>query len=188
MAETFDPYHKWLGIPSKEQPPNHYRLLGIRPFEDDPDVIESAADQRMGHLRTLQTGKHGKLSQRLLNEVAAAKVCLLRPDKRAAYDQRLRENLLAETERRTQTLPKVQLVEPAQETATPGEVIPSIVASAASHRPARKKVPWQTGVGGRPVSGGRSDLRPLCLFAKSRSSNPAPARRGTGVRLAARRP
>ncbi len=42
--DSFDPYHKWLGIPKKEQPANHYRLLGITVFEPDLDVIEAAAD------------------------------------------------------------------------------------------------------------------------------------------------
>ena len=36
---SFDPYHKWLSIPPEEQPPNHYRLLGTKPFESDLDVI-----------------------------------------------------------------------------------------------------------------------------------------------------
>ena len=36
MNEAFDPYYKWLGIPREEQPPNHYRVLGIRVFEEDP--------------------------------------------------------------------------------------------------------------------------------------------------------
>ena len=36
---VFDPYHVWLGIPLREQPPNHYRLLGIARFENHPDVI-----------------------------------------------------------------------------------------------------------------------------------------------------
>ena len=36
MAESFDAYHRWLGIPSKDQPPNHYRLLTLEPFESDP--------------------------------------------------------------------------------------------------------------------------------------------------------
>ena len=43
MAEQFDPYRKWLGIPSQDQPPNHYQLLGIPALENDPDVIENAA-------------------------------------------------------------------------------------------------------------------------------------------------
>ena len=57
----------------EEQPPNHYRLLGLALFESQPDVIATAADRQMGHLRTFQSGKHSALSQRLLNEVAAAR-------------------------------------------------------------------------------------------------------------------
>ena len=91
MGQAFDPYHKWLGIPPEEQPPNHYRLLGIRELEDDPDVVQSAADQRMAHLRTYQTGRYADWSQRLLNEVAAAKICLLNPAKKAAYDEQLEQ-------------------------------------------------------------------------------------------------
>ena len=57
MAPGFDPYHKWLGVPAAEQPPNCYRLLGIALFESDPDVISTAADRRMALLRTFQTGQ-----------------------------------------------------------------------------------------------------------------------------------
>jgi WD40 repeat protein len=92
-VSTFDPYHVWLGIPPKEQPPDHYRLLGVQRFEANPDVIANAADQRMAHLRTFQTGKHSADSQRLLNEVAAARLCLLSAEKKAAYDGRLRRQL-----------------------------------------------------------------------------------------------
>ena len=95
MAEEFNPYHVWLGIPPKDQPANHYRLLSINLFETSADVIDNAADRQMAHLRTIQVGKHGELSQRLLNEVAAARVCLLDPKKRAAYDQQLRAKLAA---------------------------------------------------------------------------------------------
>jgi hypothetical protein len=93
MEQAFDAYHKWLGIPPECQPPDQYRLLGLQTFESDPDVIQSAADQRMMHLRAYQTGKNSDWSQRLLNEVAAAKVCLLNAAKKAAYDQKLRESL-----------------------------------------------------------------------------------------------
>ncbi len=44
MSALFDPYHEWLGILPQEQPPNYYRLLGVAPFEADPDVIRAAAD------------------------------------------------------------------------------------------------------------------------------------------------
>jgi hypothetical protein len=61
----FDPYHIWLGIPPDEQPPHHYRLLGIRIFEDNVEVIAHAADQRMAHLRTFQTAPNLVLSGRV---------------------------------------------------------------------------------------------------------------------------
>ncbi|MEN6497953.1 MAG: hypothetical protein ABFD16_26945 [Thermoguttaceae bacterium] len=93
MAPEFDPYYTWLGIRPEEQPPHHYRLLGLQLFEDNVDAIEHAADRQMAHLRTLQTGKHAEASQQLLNEVATAKVCLLNAQKKAAYDATLRERL-----------------------------------------------------------------------------------------------
>lgn len=93
FEDAFDVYHKWLGIPRQDQPPNHYRLLGLSLYETDVDVIQEAADQRMGHVRTHQTGPHGDLSQKILNEIATAKVCLLNPEKRAAYDAALRAKL-----------------------------------------------------------------------------------------------
>ena len=47
MSDAFDPYHKWLGIPPAEQPPNLYRLLGIKVCEDDPDVMNDFALTRI---------------------------------------------------------------------------------------------------------------------------------------------
>ncbi|MBN1911996.1 MAG: hypothetical protein JW818_19900 [Pirellulales bacterium] len=90
MPDDFDPYYTWLGIPPSHQPPDHYRLLGIQSGESNPAVIENAADRQMAHLRTFQTGRHSEASQRLLNEVAAAKLCLLDPMKKIAYDEALR--------------------------------------------------------------------------------------------------
>lgn len=88
---AFDPYYKWLGIPPEEQPPNYYRLLGIRVFEADSDVISTAADQRMMLLRTLQAGEHAAVCQRILNEVSTARLCLLNSEKKLEYDQQLRQ-------------------------------------------------------------------------------------------------
>lgn len=93
MAESFDAYRKWLAIPPEEQPPNHYRLLAVPLFESDPDVIANAADGRMAQVKNYQAGKHSQLSQKILNEIAAAKVCLLNVEKKAAYDRRLREQI-----------------------------------------------------------------------------------------------
>lgn len=90
MSEHFDPYHQWLGIPPKDQPPHHYRLLAIDFLESNLDVISNAADRQMAHVRTFQTGRHGKESQQLLNELAATRVCLLDAAKKADYDRRLK--------------------------------------------------------------------------------------------------
>ncbi|MDY0166451.1 MAG: prenyltransferase/squalene oxidase repeat-containing protein [Thermoguttaceae bacterium] len=87
---SFDPYRKWLGIPAEEQPPHHYRLLGIGLFESDTDVIANAADRQMVHVRSFQSGKYAALSQKILNELATARVCLLDPQKRMAYDAALK--------------------------------------------------------------------------------------------------
>ena len=93
MAEKFDPYHKWLGISPKDQPPNHYRLLALDVFESDAEVIDAAANRQMAYLQQRATGEHGALSQKLLNEVATAKVCLLSPARKAEYDEQLRPKL-----------------------------------------------------------------------------------------------
>ena len=89
-SAAFDPYHRWLGIPPEEQPADHYRLLGIPRFECDPEVIRDAATRQMGHVRTYHLGPHAELSQQILNELGAAKACLLDPQKKAAYDAALR--------------------------------------------------------------------------------------------------
>ena len=89
MSEAFDPYLHWLGIRDPQRPPNYYRLLGIELFEADPDIIAGAADRQMAHIRSFQSGPRSAESQRLLNELAMAKVCLLNPTKKEAYDSNL---------------------------------------------------------------------------------------------------
>ena len=112
MSDSFDPYHKWLGIAPEEQPANHYRLLGINLFESDADVISNAADQRMAHVRSFQAGKHGAHSQQLLNQIASARVCLLDPEKKSAYDADLKVELEPEPPR-----PKLPTAIPLQNSA-----------------------------------------------------------------------
>ena len=91
MTTEFDPYHKWLGIPPCDQPPNHYRLLGIQLFESDHDVIETAAEKQMSYLQSVAIGPHTEESQSLLNEVAHVKVCLLNPVHKSEYDNSLQQ-------------------------------------------------------------------------------------------------
>lgn len=89
MDGGFDPYHKWLGISAKDQPPNYYRLLGIDLFESDPEVIVATFNRQRAHLLTYQNGPYKDHAQRILQEVIAARSCLSDPLARQAYDQQL---------------------------------------------------------------------------------------------------
>lgn len=97
-GEAFDPYHKWLGIAPSHQPPHYYLLLGIEPFEEDAEVIAAAADRQMAHVRTFQAGPHAAWCQRILNELAAARICLLDPERKRQYDAMLRDRLATEVQ------------------------------------------------------------------------------------------
>lgn len=146
MAETFNPYHKWLGISPKDQPPNYYRLLAIELFESDADVIEGAADQRMAHVRTFQTGQNSALSQRILNELSAAKLCLLDPQKKAEYDRQLQAKTSPPAPPRgvanAGAQPPLQPL-PIEAPAVPAFSVPDSPVSVARVRAARSKPAWQ---------------------------------------------
>ncbi|MBR6437347.1 MAG: hypothetical protein IKS45_12650 [Thermoguttaceae bacterium] len=101
MAEQFDPYYQWLGIPQDERPINKYRLLSLQLFESDEDVIANAADRQMAYIRTFQSGAHSAESQALLNELSSARVTLLNKQSKAEYDQQLRKTLGAQEMRTT---------------------------------------------------------------------------------------
>lgn len=91
--EVFDPYLHWLGIDAAARPVNHYSLLGLPFFEADPAKISAAADERMRHIRQFQAGPRGAFTQKILNELARAKICLLNPVSKPAYDQALHQLL-----------------------------------------------------------------------------------------------
>jgi len=144
MDDSFDPYRIWLGIPLDEQPPNHYRLLGIARTETNPDVIDNAANRQMSYLRTFQSGPYVGLAQRILNEVSAAKICLLNADRRTAYDAQLGETSAASSNpempgphgERADELP----AHPAENAAVAAPPLPRVVSG---RRPrARSRSPW----------------------------------------------
>ena len=87
--DDFNPYTEWLDIPLDLQPADHYVLLGLPRFTSDTVAIEQAADARMAHLRTFQSGPRGRYTQNLLNQLAAAKLCLLNSSTKATYDNAL---------------------------------------------------------------------------------------------------
>ena len=90
MAEKFDPYYTWLGIPPQEQPPHFYRLLGLEAFEENREVIATAANRQLEYLRDLGEGEQRKYAEKLLEFISKARVCLLDPQRKATYDDRLR--------------------------------------------------------------------------------------------------
>jgi hypothetical protein len=65
-------------------------LLGIDLFEDDRDVIDTTATRIMSHLKDLAIGDEAGHSQRIMNEVMQARLCLLNRERKAAYDAELR--------------------------------------------------------------------------------------------------
>lgn len=102
MSESINHYHRWLGIPPAEQPPHHYRLLGLDLFEEDPETIDNAFMRQMAYIRTFQTGSYSAQSQALLNELSSASLCLLNPEQKAVYDSKLRDQLQARPAQTTQ--------------------------------------------------------------------------------------
>ena len=91
MSDAFDPYYIWLGIPPEEQPPHHYRLLGVTLFENNREVIEAAANRQMAYMQEVSGGEaHIDEAQKILGELSRARVCLLSAEKKEAYDIELR--------------------------------------------------------------------------------------------------
>jgi len=90
MPAEFDPYRDLLGIVTPTRPPDHYALLGLELFESDRKKIEDAATERMGRLQDMANSKIVDHSQRLLNELSAARRCLLNAIQKVAYDEVLR--------------------------------------------------------------------------------------------------
>jgi hypothetical protein len=146
MTEPFDPYRHWLAIPAAEQPANHYRLLGLAPFEQDLDAISTAAARQMALVRTFQAGPHSALSQKLLNELATARLCLLNQANKITYDAQLKARLghrmlSADPEQACRRTGSSQASAPAQLPAAPAaplsavkgqDVCPRVVARALS--------------------------------------------------------
>ncbi len=94
MPIEFDPYLEWLGIQSTERPLDHYALLGLTRFESSEALIDQHSVQRIELLQDIATGSEQvEISQKILNEISAARVCLLDRQKRTKYDLQLKKQL-----------------------------------------------------------------------------------------------
>ncbi|MEM7785000.1 MAG: hypothetical protein AAF623_16745 [Planctomycetota bacterium] len=93
MANTFNPYTSWLRIPKDQLPPDYYRLLGLKRFEKDARKIERSVEKRVVFLQDVSNGPHVNEAQRLLSEVARARICLRNEQRREKYDEKLKAKL-----------------------------------------------------------------------------------------------
>ena len=84
---AIDVYKDWLGIPEGPRPPDHYQLLRLPQFEDDPDKVRKNYKKLNAHVRKYATGQYSNESQRLLNELAKAMLCLTDAEQKQEYDQ-----------------------------------------------------------------------------------------------------
>ncbi len=89
MTTTLDVYKDWLGIPEGERPPNHYELLRLVKFQDDPEKIKANYKKLNAHVRKYASGQYSVRSQELLNELAKAMLCLTDPGAKREYDESL---------------------------------------------------------------------------------------------------
>ncbi|MGD9646903.1 MAG: hypothetical protein AB7U73_14415 [Pirellulales bacterium] len=89
MPTQIDVYRDWLKIEEAKRPLNHYQLLKLKKFEDDPVRIRHHYKQLNAHVRKYQAGEFAKQSQELLNELARAMLCLTDAGRKNEYDATL---------------------------------------------------------------------------------------------------
>ena len=93
QEETQNLYHLMLDLPVEITSPDHYRLLGLAPFEDDEQAIRSAAIDQNAELLKWQNSKYHQDVDRILGEVVTARDLLISPKQKAACDRKLRQEL-----------------------------------------------------------------------------------------------
>lgn len=90
MSSTqIDVYRDWLGIKETARPLTHYQLLGLKLFEDDPNVVRASYRKLNAHVRKYAAGEFGPQSQALLNELCQAMLCLTDAVRKTEYDASL---------------------------------------------------------------------------------------------------
>jgi hypothetical protein len=86
MAQTLDVYRDWLKIAETARPLNHYQLLRLKAFEDNPAKVREHYRAMNTHVRKFATGEFAHKSQELLNELARAMLCLTDARRKSEYD------------------------------------------------------------------------------------------------------
>lgn len=87
--DEFDGYRKWLGISNQKRLPTHYELLAIGLDEDDPDVIQAAAEQRRHYVESKRGEGHDDQVTEILYRIDEAESTLLNTALRRDYDRKM---------------------------------------------------------------------------------------------------
>jgi hypothetical protein len=98
---TLDVYRDWLKIAEPARPLNHYQLLRLKKFEDDPAKVREHYRAMNTHVRKFAAGEFAKQSQDLLNELARAMLCLTDARRKGEYDATLGRKEAGSSKRRT---------------------------------------------------------------------------------------
>jgi hypothetical protein len=85
----------WLNIPPDECPPHHYRLLGLKPFEEDAALIAQAVNEKLAIVRQFSTPDDAADSTAMAAYLQRIAQGMLNPAEKAAYDDELRSKLNA---------------------------------------------------------------------------------------------
>ena len=101
MPAQLDVYRNWLKITETARPLNHYQLLRLKPFEDNPAKVREHYRAMNAHVRKYAAGEYAKQSQALLNELAKAMLCLTDSSRKGDYDASLGRKDSASGKRRT---------------------------------------------------------------------------------------
>ncbi|HET6881866.1 MAG TPA: hypothetical protein VFI31_17000 [Pirellulales bacterium] len=89
MSQAFNPYREWLGIAAHSDSPSYYELLGLRPLENDATKVEPAYQRQAAKLAGHLSGGQADVAQRLMGELAEARITLMTPTAKRAYDSAL---------------------------------------------------------------------------------------------------
>lgn len=89
MSQGLNAYREWLGVAGTSEIPSYYELLGLRPLEPDTAQIEAAYQRQAGRLAARLSGEQADIAQRLMGELAEARLTLLTPTAKRAYDAAL---------------------------------------------------------------------------------------------------
>ncbi|HQU45970.1 MAG TPA: hypothetical protein PK867_24365, partial [Pirellulales bacterium] len=128
MSTTPNPYRDWLGIESPSATPSYYELLGLPPLESDTGKIGAAFQRQSQRLSPHLSGGDSDAAQRLLAELAEARMTLLTPTAKRAYDQALASRYQSSPE---STRPPVSAA-----ASGPGPLLPPAASAPSSPSPA----------------------------------------------------